>query len=142
MEEQLANWVFGQLDSGVLVDDQIICETARELTQKICQQYDRSSIPFEGSDGWLKGFKKRYNITPEKLSGEADKVKSKVMSVSRRGQLIEMMREAKKEGKSISKLATDLNIPIQTLHAIWRRKNTVLEALQSNPKSEALVRLF
>lgn len=65
--------------------------------------------------------------------------KSKTLSLSRRGQLIELISQSKREGRSINELAKDLNMKVQTLHSIWRRRDNVFKALESDPNLEGEV---
>lgn len=61
------------------------------------------------------------------------------LPVSRRGQIIELIIQAKSEKKSLSRLAASLGLKTQTLHSIWRRKDRILKALESNPNFKAEV---
>lgn len=64
------------------------------------------------------------------------------LPVSRRGQIIQLIIQAKSEKKSLSRLAASLGLNTQTLHSIWRRKDRILKALESNPNFKADVSFY
>lgn len=161
MEEQLATWVFSQPNFGTDLGEKVICQTAQKLTESLCYQNNRAPIKFGASSGWFRGFKKRHNIVTKRAevrntkfrhvkkvyaqTVKSKKVKSdqsnvpnkiKTLSLSRKGQLIQLISHFKREGRSINDLAKELNMKVQTLHTIWRRKDQIFSALESNPNFE------
>lgn len=80
IENRLYQWLQDQGSHGAVVDRVILQTKALEIHNTLCQDLG-IRIPFKASEGWIRRFKKRKNVSYKKSVGEAAAVDFKIVKL-------------------------------------------------------------
>lgn len=79
VEESLFKWIIAAKSANIPISFYILREKALFLYNKIKEEDIQIRNNFEASDGWIRNFLERYNLSSKNIHGESESVDKKLI---------------------------------------------------------------